>query len=156
MRFRQFRLACTGIAAIACAPPAAAQQVPVEVTFEVPLNLTRLPSRIPKVRVRCELRSSAIIESINVPGSQPLLRNAEVEVPVSQGEVVQAARIIFTLQPQELDNPSGKQASYECELRAYDSAGQARIAFGDSQATRNYSSMNLTPAPAPIAGTFVW
>ncbi len=91
MNFRVLRAAWIGIAAIVPAAPSAAQQAPVEVAFEVPLNLTRLASNIPKIRVQCELRSNAIIESISVPGSQALRRVVEVEIPVTQGEVVQTA-----------------------------------------------------------------
>ena len=49
---------------------------------------------------------------------------------MTQGEVVQTARLVITLQPQELNNPSGKPATYECLLRAFDSTHQVWTYFG--------------------------
>ena len=145
-----------GLAAVAVVAPASAQQGPIEVAFELPLNLTRLASHIPKVRVQCELRSNAIIESLSVPGSQALRRVVEVEIPVTQGEVVQTTRLVITLQPQELNNPSGKSATYECLLRAFDSPHQVWTYFGGYGSGTASSTVILTPAPAAITGTFVW
>jgi hypothetical protein len=146
------RATMIGLAVIAVAAPAGAQQTPVEVTFAVPLNLTRLPSNIPKVRVRCELNSQAFANSASSTLLRPYQRTVELEIPVSQGDVVQTAQLVITLQPQELDNPSGKQASYECELRAFISTQQAWMSF-DSRAG---SQAFLTPAPVLITGAFVW
>jgi hypothetical protein len=151
------RASMIGFAAIAFAVPAFAQQAPVEVTFAVPLNLTRLPSVIPKVRVICTLNSSAIVESINVPGSRPLQRVVSSEMPVSQGEVVQTAQLVITLDPSELDAPSGKQAQYECRLDAFVSTFQSWQPFRDSVRSGSIMvSLVVTPDPAPITGIFVW
>jgi len=152
MKVHVARATLIGLAILAVAAPAGAQQAPVEVTFAVPLNLTRLPSNISKVRVRCELNSGAFADGANTALTRPYQRTVQLEIPVSQGDVVQTAQLVITLQPGELDNPSGKQATYECDLRAFNSTIQAWMTF-DSRAG---SHVVLTPAPAPIAGAFVW
>ena len=156
MKFRVLRAAWTGIAAIACAAPAAAQQSPVEVTFELPLNLTRLPTGIPKVKVSCDLSSQAIMDSIANPVTRSHTRTVELEIPVSQGQVIQIAQLVISLDPQELDDPSGKQANYNCMLRAFDPNLQAWLLFSGSSGSARTTTVILTPAPAPITGAFVW
>jgi hypothetical protein len=149
-------VACTtmiGLTVIAVAGAARAPQAPVEVTFAVPLNLTRLPSNVPKVRVRCELNSGAFADSANTALVRPYQRTVQKEITVSQGDAVQTAHLVITIQPGELDNPSGKQATYECELRAFDATQQAWVFFG---ARSSQSHVELTPTPAPITGAFVW
>ena len=148
------RATMMGLAVLAFAAPAGAQQAPVEVTFNVPLNLTRLAGNIPKVRVRCELNSGAFADSASSALLRPYQRTVQLEIPVSQGDVVQTAQLVVTLQPGELDNPSGKQANYECDLRAFDATQQAWLFFGTR--TGSQSHAELTPAPAPITGAFVW
>ncbi len=141
-----------GLVALCVAAPSSAQQGPIEVAFELALNLTRLPSKITKIRVVCELTSSAIIASVNVPGSRSLHRNAAMDFPVLQGEVVQAARVVVSLAPQELDDPSGKQASYECKLLGFDQSRQVWSPFNIG----NEPAFVLTSTAVPITGTFVW
>ena len=151
MKLQVLRAAWMGIAAIASATPAAAQQGPVEVAFELPLNLTRLPSVVTKVKVDCTLTSGAIIPRSTAPLA-PHSRNAAMELPVTQGEVVQAIRLVITLDPQELDNPSGTLASYECKLLGFDPSVQRWGALFNG----NTPGFIITPIPAPITGTFVW
>ncbi len=158
MQSRFISAILAGFAALGLTSHAAAQQGPVDVTFAVPLNLTRLDSGIPKVRVNCRLSSSAIIESINVPGSRPTTRDVSVEIPVSQGSVVQTVQLLITLVPQELNNPSGRSATYECVLQAYDPATHRWNEFADdaSGTHRFATGPVLTPAPQTLSGQFVW
>ena len=151
MKSRIASASLIGFVALSAAAPSSAQQGPVEVAFELPLNLTRLPSVVTKVKVDCELTSGAINPRSTVPNAARS-RNAAMELPVSHGDVVQAIRLVITLDPQELDNPSGKLASYECRLLGFDPSVQrwGNLFNGSTP------GFILTPIPAPITGTFVW
>lgn len=131
----------------------AAQTPPPNVTFEVPLSLTRLPSQIQKVRLLCSIASSAL-----QPGSDGLRRRyGEIEIPVSQGGVAQTVQVVMTLTDQDLgNNPSGQPASYTCELAGF-STTVARGWATFHGSTQNDPLFFLAPAPpSSLTGSFVW
>ena len=136
-----------------CAAPAAAQRGPVEVAFEVPLNLTRLPAQITEIKLQCQIQSSAFDLIQGVESRPSGRRGAELIIPVAQGEVVQTAQVVIPLNGSDfVANASGSAANYECVLYARNTSNsQPWIQF--SQGTYHYQ---LTPAPAPITGSFVW
>ena len=145
------RTVLAACAAIAVPVPAGAQQAPVDVTFQVPLNLSRLPASVATIRVSCTLNSAAILRHPGERLSQAYVRAVSAEFPVSQGEVVQTAQLVISLESAELDSPSGKQATYECDLFGFDAGRQTwtpfRVGHGD---------LILTPTPAVLSGQFVW
>lgn len=139
--------------AVFCAGDAGAQAAPPNVTFEVPLNLTKLPSQIQKVRLLCSIASSAL-----QPGSDGLRRRyGELEIPVSQGAVAQTVQVVVTLTDQDLgNNPSGQPASYTCELAGF-STTVARGWATFHGSTQNDPLFFLAPAPpSSLTGSFVW
>jgi len=147
------RTAMTALAAMAVMATAAAQQAPIEVAFELPLNLTHLPSTISKVSVSCMLSSQAITMNKTDPRGK---RTVVAEFPVSQGEVVRTARLVITIHPLELQNPAGQQANYECWLQAYDLTTLAWQSFKGSTVPGRFTDFLLMPIPMPITGTFAW
>jgi hypothetical protein len=120
---------------------ALAQSASADVTFEVPLNLTSLPSQITKVAVMCRLTSSALMSR----GS----RVGQSEVAVAQGAVVTTVQVVVPILSRDLISASGKSADYECKLLGFEAASQNWIDLGAS------SSLVL-PQPAPITGSFWW
>lgn len=120
-----------------------------DVTFKVPLNLTKLSTDIAKVRVSCRLQST-VLTTINAEGQQTNSMSVTTEIPVSNGQVVTTATVV--LSNFSLTNPAGATASYQCSLMGFDRTGNGSN-FSESHPDPKY---RLTPAPAPLAGTFMW
>ena len=120
-----------------------------DVTFKVPLNLTKLSADITKVRVSCKLQST-VLTTINAEGQQTNSMSGITEVPVSNGQVVTTATVV--LFNYTLANPAGATASYQCSLMGFDRTGNGST-FSESHPDPKY---RLTPAPAPQTGTFAW
>ncbi|MGH8250227.1 MAG: hypothetical protein ACREVI_05945 [Steroidobacteraceae bacterium] len=141
------------LAAVFAGGPATAQQDPADVTFNVPVNLTRLPSALTKIKVTCELHSNAIIQH---PASvlPAYRRDAQSEVPIVQGEVAETVQVVIPLTSRDLDNPSGKQAFYNCLLFAYRQSDNFWQNL--TTATSLSAPFILTPQPQRITGSFVW
>ena len=118
---------------------ALAQSASADVTFEVPLNLTALPSYITKIRVTCALTSEAL----------PSRRLAKSEVAVSQGQVMTTVQVVFPILSSDLTRPSGQSADYECTLAGFESTGQLWLNLGGARQV-------VLPQPVPITGTFWW
>jgi hypothetical protein len=147
---------------------ATAQQEPADVTFAVPINLTRLPSDLTKIAVTCELTSTAFKGKAHASTHS---RTGEVEIqaspaagsqgPVFPREIIQTVQVTVPVTASDLDNPSGKQATYSCRLKGYD---QSRNRWQDLHYTSNSPAVLngpdaifvLTPKPTPITGSFVW
>ena len=64
------------------------QTVPGDVTFDVPLNLTRLWGEITKVAVWCKISSDALV------GTRNKQLQAQLELPVAAGQLVTTARVV--------------------------------------------------------------
>jgi hypothetical protein len=147
-------LALLGLAALS-ASGAAQQADPADVTFDVPINLTRLPNEITKIKVACEVTSGAIEAGYPHHTLPQGRRTGELEIPVSQGQVVATAQVVVSISSTHLDNPSGKQASYECRLLGFHA--HPHNAWHDFQTVPQSDSVcRLTPKPAPFTGNFVW
>jgi len=120
-----------------------------DVTFKVPLNLTKLSTDITKVRVSCRLQSTALV-AVNVSGQQSHDMAVGIDVPVSNGQVVTTATVVFS--NFTLTNPAGATATYQCTLMGLDNTGGGAN-FSESSADPKF---RLTPTPAPLTGTFAW
>lgn len=128
---------------------AAAQTAPANVTFAIPVNLTRLPAELTRVKLVCSLHSS---------GLQPGHYVGETELTVLQGEVVQTAQVVVPVTEANLNNASGRSATYECRLSGFHNSPQISIqnAWHSLHMPGNDMVCRLTPLPAPISGSFIW
>lgn len=133
------------------------KSIPGDVTFEVPLNLTRLAPDITKVMVTCSITSDAFPMRMVKSRAVKQPRGAQVELPVSAGQLVTTARVIV---PITVDNfmdpvtmirqdPTGKSAEYQCDLTGFTGVWQVPT-------PKNPNPLRLSPAPTPITGKFVW
>jgi hypothetical protein len=133
------------LAALA-AGPAAAQTAPVDVTFAIPVNLTRLPPELTQISLRCRVESPEL-------ASRTL--DGQVDLPIVQGEVVTTVQVVVPVAAAELRaSAAGTPASYTCRLFAYHQ--QANSAWHDLHASGNDVICGLMPRPSPITGTFNW
>jgi len=142
-------LAILVICLVAAHAPVVAQIAGADVTFKVPLNLTKLSPDITKVSVRCRLDSTALV-GVNGSGQQTHTLTVTTEVPVSNGQVVTTLTIVFS--QFTLVNPTGVSASYGCNLTGTDKTG-AVSSFTDSNPLPQF---RVTPTPRDLAGTFTW
>ena len=120
-----------------------------DVTFKVPLNITKLSADITKVRVSCKLQST-VLTTVNAEGQQTNSMSGNTEIPVSNGQVVTTATVV--LSNYTLTNPAGATATYQCSLMGFDRTGNGAN-FIESHPDPKY---RLTPTPAPFNGTFAW
>lgn len=140
--------------------PALAQDQPVpgDVTFVVPLNLTRLAADITQVDVTCFITSEAI------PAAR-MTRDrlmGHVVMPVAGGRVVTTANVVVAVPQGSLVEPAGKTANYECMLSGYSTGVRdgrttiVRAGWYPFDETRAGPSFRLMPMPQPITGSFNW
>jgi hypothetical protein len=146
--------ACRAIAAlisslaVLAANLAGAQQSPADVTFEMPLDLTRIPAEITSVKVSCRVMSDFFSRTSGSASTNYTTRIAEAVAPVSGGSVVQTIQVILPLTDQDFaNNASGKQARYICSLHAY---------LESLQRWQSFSASQLTPPATQLQGYFVW
>ncbi len=131
--------------------------IPGDITFEVPLNLTRLQPDITKVNVICTIESDAFAaRTIKGTATRPQI-GGQVELPVSAGQIVTTARVIVpvTMTQFQYQDPAGKTANYHCELSGFSTkaTGGGWQPFTD---TSTNTSFRISPTPASLTGTFVW
>ena len=129
-----------------------AQTIPGDVTFEVPINLTRLSSYLSKVAVNC-MFGPTIDPNIGTTSSGKDVLSNRVELPVSAGQVVTTARVVIAVPTTPLYKP-GQVLNYQCALTALssDPNGSGWQPFDPKYGT----SFNVAPTPLPITGTFTW
>ena len=139
--------------------PRAAQAQPVssipgDVTFAVPVNLTRLAPEITKVLVACSISSPVFSAPATALTSQ-------VEFPVAAGQVVTSALVTVPVSAASFAKPGeGGPASYVCTLSGY-SVGTTDFAAGwnsfDPKVSKGTSpAYRVSPIPSPLTGTFSW
>jgi hypothetical protein len=128
---------------------AAAAQAPTnaDVTFEVLLNLTRIPAAVTHVFLQCTIESYAFGSR---PGYRPGTAVATVELQPSFGNVVTTARVVVPVPLQTAQNFAGQQASYTCEVWGVGPAGDASFRAQSTDPT-----FRMTPTPM-VTGDFVW
>lgn len=136
-----------------------AQTIPGDVTFEVPLNLTRLWAEITKVDVTCVISSDALV------GTRYQRITGHVEFPVAAGQLVTMARVVVAVAPTAFTDPTmaitgsplGKPATYACNLSGFNML-PSNYGGGWHQfsADSTIESFRISPTPSPITGKFVW
>ena len=165
MRFTKIQSAITTcalgtlIALPASARAQAAKSVPGDVTFEMPVNLTKLWGEITKVAVFCRINSAVLVGTRNKSVS------AQVEVPVSSGQVVTTVRVVVPVPPTSfLDpamtitpEPNGQPATYSCQLSGFSLAPTTRGGGWNSFTADNTNqAFRVAPTPPGLSGTFTW
>ena len=95
------------------APASTAAQASIEITVKVPLNLTQLSPDLQKVRVSCTIQTGAI------PGGGA---SQTQELPVSGGQVVTTATLVFPLTNLDLSTTWGRNARVVCGIQGYSTA----------------------------------
>lgn len=157
------------VCAVLLAVPAGAQQAPnADVTFVVPLNLTRLVPELTRVRVNCGIESMVLAGNVrpgppaDPTGLSPGMRTiGTTEVAVVQGSVAQTVQVTVPVAQSDFvasaGAPSGRVAQYECAIVGYSASlqGWSRFVAGNPTGTGR-STFWLTPMPAIITGQFVW
>lgn len=133
-----------------------AQTIPGDVTFEVPVNLTRLSPYLSKVAVTCQfgLKIVSDLGTIGTTSGATGVLYKMVELPVSAGQVVTTAHVVVTV-PSTPDFKPGQSLMYQCALTALSSepgAGSGWQPFDP----KNGASFNVSPTPLPITGKFEW
>lgn len=163
MRFNR-SLSSFAIWALLSAGLVHAQSIPGDVTFEVPLNLTRVAPDISKVLVTCTITSDAIaVRTRKGAAIRPQL-GAQVELAVSAGQMVTTARVVVPVTADRFtdektgnySDPSGKTANYHCELTGFSTkrtTGGGWNLFTDNNTN---TSFRLSPTPPSLSGNFVW
>ena len=146
--------------------PAAAQDTPVpgDVTFEVPLNLTRLAPDITRVAVWCSISTSALANPRIIRGQVAANQlSAQVEEPVANGRVVKTVRVTVAVPRGTLRaDATGQSADYKCTLSGYSVGIPGRTSQGWAAGWDRFdekqdkASFRLTPTPADITGNFTW
>jgi hypothetical protein len=130
------------VSAIGMASRAAAQETVQsnDVTFEVPLSLTRLSPNISRVAVTCT------VNYLRTPTT------ARVEIPVAAGDVIGTVPVVVVLSA--TDFKQGATVSYECTLTGFST--DLRMGGWLPFDPKNGESFTVSPAPKPILGTFTW
>lgn len=130
-----------------------AQTIPGDVTFEVPINLTRLSPYLSKVAVTC-MFGTTIDPNLGTTSSGKDTLSNRVELPVSAGQVVTTARVVIAVPATPQYKPR-QVLNYQCALSALSSepgVGSGWQPFDP----KNGTSFNVSPTPLPIKSTFTW
>lgn len=142
---------------------AAAQEMPSDVTFEVPLDLTRLPPEITQVDITCHVTGDGIKPVRVVRGSSPARLTGNKVLNVTQGRLVTLASVVVAVPAAQAPNLVGMKANYECMITAFStgtrqpnsSAGNPG-GWGFLEERSANPSFNFTPTPRPLTGSFTW
>lgn len=152
MQIRSLAAGLIALLAFSAVDSARAQGSSSDVTFEVPLNVTRLHPAITNLKVGCSITSRGL--RANSSGTTTLgSRTAETIVAVTGGSVVQTVLVVFPLTAQDFNNDaSGRTADYDCRLLLQEPGGRSQwVEF--RHVGYQYT---LTPEPPKLSGTFVW
>jgi hypothetical protein len=113
--------------------------------------------------VICHITSDAAAVRTGKGAAQRRHLGAQIELPVSAGQLVTTARVIVPVAARRFtdettgiySDPAGKTANYHCVLMGFSSK---RTPGGWNQFTDNNTnaSFGLSPTPSSITGNFVW
>ena len=130
-----------------------AQTIPGDVTFEVPLNLTRLSPYLSKVAVTC-MFGPKIDPNMGMTSQGTDVLSNRVELPVSAGQVVTTARVVIGVPSTPLYKP-GQVLNYQCTLTALSTDPKAS-GWKPLDQKAAVPSLQVSPSPLPITDTFIW
>ena len=127
-----------------------AQSNSSDVTFTVPLNFTHLSSDLAKIAVSCKIESTALPKKTAGIGV-PMVGNQQ-EYPVTGGQLVMTANVVVPVS--NLVDPTGKTASYTCEVSGFSTQAQQ---WGKFDPQQTILALRLSPAPpSTLSGSFTW
>jgi len=132
----------------------AADTISGDVTFEVPVNLTRLSPYVSKVAVTCRFGPRLDADMGMTSSVRDVLSN-RVELPVSAGQVVTTARVVVAVPSTPLYKPK-QLLNYECALTALTSEPIAGSGWQPFDMKAKGDSLQVSPMPVPITGSFTW
>lgn len=147
------RRICCVVLTAACllGMPSAGAAQSSDVTFQVPLNVTKLSSDITKVAVYCEVTSEALPK---LSGQQVGRAQKQLEFSPTAGQVVTTAAVVVPIPSLNTSaSPTATNASYKCMLSGFSQALQRWDVF---TATHSVAAFRLSPTPPDITGTFTW
>jgi len=164
MNLRTLATAIVGCLLIAGQASAASS----DVTFQVPLNLTKLAADITKVAVTCAVFATAgrqqdgpivsnlpaVLANANFPGTPWGVKKEEI--PVTGGQVVTTKAVLVAINDTQTWHQAdhyGETLAYVCYLEGFSARLQHWDSFSETQATDVF---RLSPTPAEITGTFTW
>lgn len=141
-----------------------AQTTPDDITFEVPLNLTRLASDITQIDVTCSILSDAIGTTRVIRGvAQQGKLVGHLALNVSQGRLVTTANVVVPVPAGSLLQTKSASATYECVLTGYSSGTRKPKSTAGWPAGWDFfaekhanPSFQFSPTPTPITGSFEW
>jgi len=146
------------------------QTISGDIIFEVPLNLTRLSPLLSKMAVTCmvapsidftlpidpRLQTFQIDPSDLSPfGSGKGVLFKRMEFPVSGGQVVGTLEVVIAV-PTTPVYQSGQKLAYQCALTALSSEPKAGSGWQPFSQKAPVASLQVSPVPVPINGTFTW
>jgi hypothetical protein len=126
--------------------PGDTKTIPGDVTFELPLKLTRLSPYLSKVAVKC---------TFGLRGELGRGLSNQVEIPVSAGQIDGTVRVVIAVPATPSFKP-GQTLHYECALSALSSEPNAGSGWQSLGTKTMVDSLRVTPSPLPITGTFTW
>jgi len=153
------RIGLALITALLVAPGLGDAQTPstqsTDVTFTIPVKLTKVPAAITKIRVGCTVTSTAILDT---PDSD--YKTSDVDYPISGGQFVGTVTIVVHINALN-SAAQNSTASYNCQLFGYDptaDVGDREIdhGWGRFSPTAITPAFRLSPLLMPLRGTFTW
>lgn len=124
----------------------AEKTIPGDVTFEVPIKLTRLSPYLSKVAVTCKF---------GLRGELDQGLSNRVEIPVSAGQIDTTVRVVIAVPATSRFKP-GQSLNYECTLSALSLDPKAGSGWQPLSQKAINTSLQVSPTPVPITGTFTW
>lgn len=132
------------------------KSIPGDVTFEVPLKLTKLAPDITKVMVTCGITSDVLLN----PHKMQWPLGGQVEEQVSAGQLDKTVSVVIPVTAEKFGvnakDPTGRSATYQCDIMGFSSKGGGWQQFVEPTGKSSNTSLQLSPVPVPIAGTFTW
>ena len=126
------------------APVVIGQPLSNDVTFNVPLNLTKLSPYISNVAVACQLGVNDFTTAFG----------NKIEFPVTAGQVVTTASVHVPVPPDQFK--PGQSIDYDCRLSAYTGESARTEGWHPFGTSTPKGSLIVSPIPSPLTGTFPW
>lgn len=150
-------LAALAMSALFAPSLAVGQTVPGDVTFEVPINLTRLNPEISRVMITCVIYSSALVDNQRQSKGRWIPRGlpGQLEVPVTAGRIERTVDVVVRVPAGALKEIDAKNAAanYECSIMAGTRSG-SWVSLGDDPLAR--AGFEVRPVLQILTGNFTW
>lgn len=119
-----------------------------DVTFQVPVNVTKMSADITKVAVYCEITSDALPK---LSGQTVGRAQKQVELTPSAGQIVQTVAVVVPIA--SVDTTASASADYKCTLSGF---SQSLNRWSPFSATNTIAAFRLSPTPPTLVGMFNW